>query len=185
MIMAIGIFAIVLMGVGWSWDYVIDKTQEDSETKSMEILAKNSITILLETSGAPSDWYLKDEEWFNDDEGDEDDDDDEDEGNGLNIPDNLESIGLSVSYPSVLHKDKVVKLNELSDTHYVMLRNVLGLRKYQFHIGFYIYDGDTYPNTPNYQAGNSSVGLAERVVVVTRYATINSNWTRVNYKVWK
>jgi hypothetical protein len=174
MIMAIGIFVIVLIGVGWSWDFVIDKTRDDGETKDMEIVAKNSISMLLETGGIPADWYLKDEDWF-----------DENSDNVYDSDDQFESVGLSVSYPSILHEDKVEKLDIMSDEHYGLLRKVLGLRRYQFHIGFYVYDGSTYPNTPNYQAGNSSVNLAEKVVVITRYGVINNNWTRVNYKVWK
>ena len=76
-------------------------------------------------------------------------------------------------------------MKELNETKYEVAKKVLGIRKYNFHLRFYIYDGSGYPQHPDYEFGREAPTNATNIIVNQRYAFIDYNWTRVNFKLWK
>lgn len=165
---AIGVFALILMSIAWSWSFVTEKISQDNIMTDMQINSKNAISVLLETPGRPTNWDNTAENDLFD-----------------NDVKNVDSLGLSVSYPSVLHKNKVARLDYLNNSYYENIRDVLGLSKYEFHLNFYVYDGSTYPSTPNYEIGNGSSSQSKYAFVINRYAVIDNNWTKVVFKLWQ
>ena len=160
---AIGIFVVILVGVAWSWNLVTERIRIDNLRIDMELSAKNAMSVLLENQGKPGNWHNKTS--FTDT--------------------SVEAIGVSVSYPNIIHREKVSRLEVLNNTKYDVIQKILGIQKYDFVLNFYVYNGSSYPIKSDFEIGNASLSDTSNVVVVNRYGLIDSNWTLVRLKVWE
>jgi hypothetical protein len=163
-VIAVGIFTIILISITWSWDLVTEKISIDNKQEEIAILSKNALSTLLITSGNPLNWNMESNDWFN--------------------SSNMHDLGVSFA-PSIIQDGKISKLEEVNDTKYGDMKKLLGLRKYDFHLSFYIYDGDNYALQPEFEVGRNLPGNETFVHVINRYGLINNNWSKVKLKVWK
>ena len=145
--------------MAWSWNTVTERVLQQNARMGMEIFAKNAMSLLIETSGVPANWAAEQD---------------------IN---NIVSLGLANTYPSVLASSKLLRLQELN-SNYTDVKRLLGLQGYDFHLQVYVYNGTAYPEIPGYELGYAPSD-AGNVVILSRYALLDDEWARLGLEVWK
>jgi hypothetical protein len=167
MIIAMGIFVVIMLTVASAWDFSREKTYRMELRNDMEVAARTALSALMKTSGNPSDWHTRQPEWFNET--------------------NVKSLGLSKNEPWYINDLKLQKFEEWEAEKYDTYKKILGLQFYDFYMDFWEYNG-TFDSSPDYSVGNTPNTTAENVVKLQRVAlsdTENNKWLKIEMGVWK
>ena len=124
----------------------------------METIARNSLAVLIETRGNPTNWtdYELDET-------------------------NIYSLGIADD-SLVLNENKIISL---SSADYSTAKTILGILgpNYEFTLAIDAWNGSSYAN--NYTVGLSPNASASEIVKVERFALLNNVWTKATMRLWK
>lgn len=167
MIIAMGIFVVIMLTVASAWDFSREKTYRTELRNDMEIAARIALSALIKTSGNPSDWHKQQSEWFNET--------------------NVKSLGLSKNEPWHISDLKLQKFEEWEAEKYDAYKKILGLQSYDFYMEFWEFNG-TFDDGPDYSVGNTPDSAAENVVKLERVALSDAQdnmWLKIEMGVWK
>ena len=155
---AVGIFILIILSTMTVWEYSREKISVNEMRNDMEIIARNSLSVLVETRGNPSNWssYV-----FNES--------------------NINSLGLADGF-LVLNQTKI---SSLVLGNYQAAKRILGILgpNYEFRLNLAVWNGNAYADT--YSIGLIPNSSASEVVRVERFALLNGTWAKVTMKLWK
>ncbi|MBW2984327.1 hypothetical protein KY361_04385 [Candidatus Woesearchaeota archaeon] len=157
-VIAIGIFILILLSAGLIWNYSREKIAIEETRNDMEIIARNALSVLIETKGNPNNWtsYA-----FNES--------------------NIKSLGLADEFLEV----DSTKISSLSSADYSTAKTILGILgpNYEFGLDIDIWNGTDY--TANYTIGLPPNATASEVVKAERFVLLDNSWTKATMKLWK
>lgn len=167
LIIAIGIFIIVLLSISWAWDYTNQKIFSDEKRVDLEIIARNAIASLVETQGNPTDWETLLEADFDEN--------------------NIYSLGLVKNNfgNNVIDANKIQRLDTLDLAKYETYKKILGILgpNYEFQLKIAIWGGASYSDL--YTVGLAPTATTKRVINIDRMAILDTSFAKINIKVWE
>ncbi|MBW2965949.1 hypothetical protein KY342_02480 [Candidatus Woesearchaeota archaeon] len=157
-IIAAGIFILILLSAALIWNYSREKISIEETRNDMEIIARNALSVLIETKGNPKNWTSY---TFN--------------------QINIHSIGLAEEF-LILNQTKI---NSLSSADYSTAKTILGIlgSNYEFRLNIDTWNGTSY--MPNYTIGTAPNATASEVVNIERFALLDNLWAKTTMKLWK
>jgi len=157
-VIAIGMFILILLSTALIWNYSREKIAIEETRNDMEIIARNALSVLIETTGKPSNWT---DYTFN--------------------PTNIYSLGIADEF-LVLSQTKI---NSLSLADYSTTKTILGILgpNYEFRLNIDVWNGTAYAS--NYTIGLLPDSTASEVVNIERFALLDNIWAKANIKLWK
>ena len=167
LIIASGIFIVVLLSIAWAWDYSNEKISIDERRNDLEIIARNALDSLIKTEGDPGSWNELAEADFNEN--------------------NVYSLGLVKNNfgQNVLDSDKIQKLVDLEATKYGTFKKILGILGpgYEFELKVSIWAGSSYSDT--YTIGLTPIANTKNIVNIDRFVLLDGDFAKINIKVWE
>ncbi len=157
-VIAIGIFILILLSTALIWQYSMEKISIEETRNDMEIIARNVLSVLIETKGTPTNWT---DYTFN--------------------QTNIQSLGLADEF-LILNQTKI---NSLLSADYSTAKTILGIlgSNYEFILNMDIWNNSVY--VANYTIGLSPNATASEIVKVERFVLLDSLWTKATIKLWK
>lgn len=157
-LVAIGIFIFILLSAALIWNYSREKIAIEETRNDLEIIARNSLAVLIETKGDPKNWTAY-----------------------TFSQTNILSLGLADEF-LVLNQTKI---SSLSSANYSAAKTILGILglNYEFSLNVDTWNGTSY--TPNYTIGTAPNATASEVVNIERFVLLNNKWTKAAIKIWK
>ena len=158
MIVATGIFILVLLSTAALWDYSREKIRAEEMRNDLEIMARSALSALVETEGSPSDWAAQ----------------------PFTAAD-IQSLGLADEF-LVLNQTKI---SNLSSANYTIAKTLLGIPGpgYEFRLDIDTWNGTAY--AANHTIGLVPNTSATEVVNVERFTLLDDKWAIVEIKIWK
>jgi hypothetical protein len=157
-IIASGIFIIILLSAAALWDYAGESIRIEETRNDMEMIARNALSVLIETEGQPSDWTAQ----------------------PFNQAD-IQSLGLADSF---LELDPM-KISALYSANYTMAKTLLGIigLDYEFGLDIRLWNGTSY--STGYMVGLLPNVTASEVVREERFSLVNNTWAKATILLWK
>lgn len=158
MVIAAGIFILILLSAAALWSYAGEKISIEESRNDMEMIARNSMSSLVETKGNPVNWN-------------------DYEFNSTNIY----SLGIADEF-LVLNESKITSLQS---SNYDIAKMILGILgpDYEFIINIDTWNGSAYLD--DYEIGIPPNSTASDIVVVERVVLLNNTWAKTRMKLWK
>ena len=157
-VIAIGIFILILLSAALVWNYSREKISIEETRNDMEIIARNSLAVLIETKGNPTNWTDYD---FNQTD--------------------IYSLGLADEFLLL----NSTKINSLSSADYSTAKTILGIlgSNYEFRLNIDTWNGASYIS--NYTIGTAPNATASEVVNIERFVLLDDLWAKTTMKLWK
>jgi hypothetical protein len=166
-LVAAGIFIIILIAAIYSWDYSREKVYLTDKRNYMETVSMTAFSSLIETSGNPSDWYI-DQGSFN--------------------TTSVRSLGLARDRPWQLSQDKIEAFRDWYSEHDETFRRLLGLQGLNLHMRFWAYDAN-FSSSADFVIGASPTPNVRNLVKLERLALLSNGtgdyWLRIEMDVWE
>lgn len=165
-VVAIGIFILIMISCIWVWDYSREKVYLTVRRETLEISARGALSGLLENPGSPSNWH-EDQSAFSE--------------AGVN------SLGLAGSRPWLLSPEKIQALQDWYSSENETYKTLLAIKGYDFHLEFWKYDSGFSPS-PDYEVGSRPMATYN-VVRLQRTALLNQGgnkyWLKIIMEAWE
>jgi hypothetical protein len=157
-VIAVGIFILILVSTALIWQYSREKISIEETRNDMETIARNALSVLIETKGSPSNWT---DYTFN--------------------TANVKSLGIADEF---LVLDSA-KINSLSSGDYSTAKTILDIlgSGYEFQLKITVWNGNTYIS--NTSIGSAPDSSASEIVHIERFALLNNIWAKTAINVWK
>ncbi|MFH1317041.1 MAG: hypothetical protein ABII01_05980 [Candidatus Woesearchaeota archaeon] len=180
----ISFLIIILIGI-WTWDYTLEKSYLTELRGDLEIISKNSLNVLVQTPGDPSNWNGLSDEEFN-------------RSNiislglaksssksGIDIQEKGKSAGMMTSNYLDLDTSKIERLSELNATKYDDFKRMIGILgpEYEFEIRVMVWNGTGY--STRHQIGARPADASQNIVRSDRFALYNGTWANVLFYIWQ
>jgi hypothetical protein len=167
LIIAVIIFTAILITSAWFWDATKEKMHLSETRNDLELIAHNSVSVLINTVGDPPNWHNIS---FNND--------------------NIYSIGIGKNRPWFIDLNKAKRLQELnsSEENYELIKKILGIRglNYEFYLNISMFN-----KTDNSFYDISNVGIfpnssSSHVISIKRtmLSDVDNSWVSFNMLVW-
>ena len=157
-VIASAIFIFIMLAAAELWQYSREKTFIEETRNDMEVLARNALSMLVETGGKPENWTAYE---FNES--------------------NIQSLGLADEYLQL----NSTKISSLSGADYPAAKTMLGIQgpNYGFEIEIGKWNGSEY--SANSTIGQSASDVISEVVKVERYVLLDDSWAKATMSLWK
>jgi hypothetical protein len=184
-IIAMGIFIVILIASIEAWDFSREKILLNEVRDDLEIIAKQTASVLVETPGNPSNWTDLAEANFN-----------------ATIIQSLgmarsssmgnhdtsaggNSIGLNHANYGIIDSAKAARLENVSPTKYEEMKKMLGVRGpgYEFHVLVKPWNGSDY--ITQYTFGRTPNATAANVIRADRFTLMGNVKTNVVVNIWE
>ena len=165
MIIAIFIFITIILSSAWFWDSTKEKMYITETRNDLELVSRNTISVLINTVGDPPNW------------------------NNLTFSEqNIYSIGIGKNRAWVIDEEKAKRLSNLNGTHYQDIKKILGVRGplYEFYLNISKFNLSSSSFTNIALVGKQPNSSAAHIVRVTRFALSDKDdsWIRMKLLVW-
>ena len=157
-VIAAGIFILILLSAALIWQYTREKISIEETRNDMETIARNALSVLIETRGLPTNWT-----------------------NYTFNSTNIHSLGIADEF-LLLNQTKI---NSLSLANYSEAKTILGVLgpDYELRLDINTWNGTDY--MPTYTIGIAPNATASEVVKVERFTLLNNSWAKTTLKLWK
>lgn len=184
-VVAILLFITILISSIYIWDYSKEKIFLSEKSNNLNLLARNTLNALVETTGNPSNWSFIAENEFN-------------ESNILSLGllkssslnnynqrEKARSGALGCNNLAILDKNKIETLSNYNNTKYETQKKILGLLgpNYNFELQIKKWNGTAFGI--NYTIGISPTNESRNIVRLDRFALLDDEYTDVTIKVWE
>jgi hypothetical protein len=158
MVIACSMFILILLSTAALRDYTGETIRIEETRNDMEMIARNAISVLIETEGQPSNWTAQ----------------------PFSQTD-MQSLGLADSF---LELDPE-KISALSSANYSVAKTLLGIigPDYEFCLDIGVWNGTSYAT--GYVIGLLPNVTASEVVREERFSLINNTWAKATIRLWK
>lgn len=158
MMMATGIFILILLSTASIWNYSGEKISIEEVRNDMETIARNALSVLVGTRGDPRNWTDYE---FN--------------------QTNIRSLGLTDEF-LILNQTKI---DSLSSADYSTAKNILGIigPGYEFSLDISVWDGTDYASDST--IGQSPNATASEIVKAERFTLLDSTWAKATIRLWR
>lgn len=168
---AIGItvFIVILLSSVWAWDTAREKISLIEARNDLELVARTSASVLMQSPGNPANWDNYTVSDFN--------------------TTNIYALGLVKNRQWAIDKNKTIRLMELNSTKYSDIRSILGIKGpgYHFFLNVSLFNRTTNSFQKLAYVGIRANTTADNVVNIERIGWLRNdkNWVRINMQVWR
>ena len=163
-LLALALFAFVLIVALWIWHYALEKVSSDASVQDLAIVGSHAATVLFETSGSPSHWH-----------------------NQTITQQSTSFIGLR--HGAYISQSKLDKLNNLTSNETATIHTLLGIRGpgYNYTIFYYRYNetSEAFNNDANMTIGFTASSTTAQVQHEYIGYTDQGEYTKLQLKVWQ
>lgn len=166
-IIAVFVLIMILTSSVWLWDTAREKIYLAEERNNLELTARNAIYTLIQTVGDPPTWHQ------------------------LNNVDtnetNIYSLGIGKNRPWFISEDKAIRLKDINDTKYQMIKKILTVRNNDFYLNISKYNNINKKYENFVLIGKSPPQSAEQIIRIERIglSDVDKSWMKIIIYVWK
>ena len=185
LVVAILLFITIIISSIYIWDYSKERIFLAEKRNNLNLLARNTLSSLVETSGNPSNWSSIPETEFN-------------ENNILSLGllkshslNNYDQIkksrsgALGLNNLAILDKNKIETLSNFNNTKYETQKKILGLLGPNYNFELQIKKWNETAFEINYNIGIPPTNESRNIVRLDRFALLDDEYVNVIIKVWE